>query len=55
MNKQEMIKKYIASKRDEMVSDLAELIRIPSVMAEPTENCPFGENNVKALNKAEEI
>lgn len=50
-----MIKNYIASKRDEMVSDLAELIRIPSVMADPTENCPFGENNVKALNKAEEI
>lgn len=50
-----MIKNYIASKRDEMVSDLSELIRIPSVMADPTENCPFGENNVKALNKAEEI
>ena len=33
MNRKEMIKNYIVSKRDEMVSDLAELIRMPSVMA----------------------
>ncbi len=55
MNRKEMIKNYITSKRDEMVADLAELIRIPSVMSEPSEGCPFGENNVKALRKAEEI
>lgn len=55
MNRKEMIRNYIVSKRDEMVSDLAELVEIPSVMSAPTEGCPFGENNVRALNKAEEI
>lgn len=55
MNNKTMISNYIDSKRDEMIADLAELIRIPSVMSAPSEGCPFGENNVKALKKAEEI
>lgn len=55
MNTKALISDYIDSKRDEMISDLAELIKIPSVMSAPTEGCPFGENNVKALKKAEEI
>ncbi|MGN1135882.1 MAG: dipeptidase PepV [Oscillospiraceae bacterium] len=55
MNTKESISNYIDSKRDEMTADLAELIRIPSVMSAPTEGCPFGENNVKALKKAEDI
>lgn len=55
MNRKELIKNYIMSKRDEMIGDLAELVKIPSVMSEPTEGCPFGENNVKALKKAEEL
>lgn len=55
MNQKEMIRNYIVSKRDEMVNDLAELIKIPSVMSEPSEGCPFGENNVRALRKAGEI
>lgn len=55
MNRKELIRNYIRSKRSEMINDLDELIRIPSVMSAPTTNCPFGENNVKALEKAEEI
>lgn len=54
-NKKELINNYIKEKKAEMIADLAELIKIPSVMSEPTDGCPFGENNVKALNKAEEI
>ena len=41
MNRKEMIKNYITSKRDEMIADLAELIRIPSVMSEPSRDMRF--------------
>ncbi len=54
-NKNDLIGQYIDDKKEEMIADLAQLIKIPSVMSEPTDSCPFGENNVKALNKAEEI
>ncbi|MCD7730977.1 MAG: dipeptidase PepV [Oscillospiraceae bacterium] len=49
------ISDYIDSAREEMISDLRTLVRIPSVMGEAKENMPFGERTAEALNAALEI
>ncbi|MCH5203554.1 MAG: Sapep family Mn(2+)-dependent dipeptidase [Oscillospiraceae bacterium] len=46
---------YINSKKDEMIRALAELIAIPSVMGNPSENAPFGEEPKRALLKMAEL
>ncbi len=46
---------YIEQNKDNMVSDIAELIAIPSVRGEEKPGAPFGENPAKALKKALEI
>lgn len=55
MTVKEKIDSYIESKKNEMSAELAELIKIPSVMSDPCENAPFGKENAKALAKALEI
>lgn len=43
------IRNYIEKQESNMVSDLIELINIPSVLSEPLESKPFGENINSAL------
>ncbi|MCH5207602.1 MAG: Sapep family Mn(2+)-dependent dipeptidase [Oscillospiraceae bacterium] len=50
-----MINDYINSKRDEIIADLAELVAIPSVMGQPSEDAPFGEEPKRALLKMAEL
>lgn len=49
------IRDWVDSNKDEMLNDLGELVAIPSVMGEPTEDAPFGEEPRKALFKMKEI
>lgn len=49
------MKNYINSKKAEMVRDLSELVAIPSVMGEPFEDAPFGEEPKRALLKMAEL
>ena len=49
------IDNYIYSKKDDILSDLAQLIAIPSVMGEPSENAPFGIEPKRALLKMTEL
>ena len=49
------IDNYIYSKKDDILSDLAQLIAIPSVMGEPSENAPFGAESKRALLKMTEL
>ncbi len=46
---------WIYSKKDEILSVLGELVAIPSVMGEPTDGAPFGEEPKKALLRMKEI
>lgn len=43
------IRKYLEEHKDEMIELLGELIAIPSIMGESSDNMPFGENPVNAL------
>lgn len=43
------IKEKVQSLQDEMISSIVDCIKIPSVISDATENCPFGENIDKAL------
>ena len=47
----EKINSYFEKEKDNLLSDLAELIKIPSVRGEEKENAPFGEEPKKALEK----
>lgn len=49
------IREYIQSQKDEILRVLGELVEIPSVMGEPTENAPFGVEPKRALLKMCEI
>lgn len=49
------IENYIYSKKDEIIGDLAELVAIPSVMGEPSEDAPFGTEPKRALMKMTEL
>lgn len=49
------IKDYIYCKKDEIVNALSELIKIPSVMGEPTEGAPFGKEPKNALLKMAQL
>lgn len=46
---------YLAAHRDEIVQTLFELIRIPSVKAEPKPHAPFGESCAAALEAAHRL
>lgn len=46
---------YLDSNFEDMVKDLARLIRIPSVMGEPAQNAPFGEQPAAALSEMLDI
>lgn len=48
------IQDWVYSKKDEMLGVLGELISIPSVMGEPVEGAPFGEEPKRALLKMQE-
>ncbi len=48
---EQKIKDYIYSHKDELLKTLAELIEIPSVKGEPSENAPFGREPKRALDK----
>ncbi len=49
------IKDYIYGKKDEITDALSELIKIPSVMGEPTDDAPFGKEPKNALLKMAEL
>lgn len=49
------IQEYIQSKEREMISDLAELVAVPSVKGDPYRAAIFGEEPRKALYKMKEI
>lgn len=51
----EKIDAYIDSKKDEMLNDLADLIRIDSQKGEAREGMPFGEGPARVLAEAEEL
>lgn len=51
----EKIDAYIDSKRNEMLQDLSELVRIDSQRGEAKEGMPFGEGPAKALAQAEAL
>ncbi len=51
----EKIHDWIYSRKDEILSDLGELVAIPSVMGEPAEGAPFGVEPKNALFKMKEI
>ncbi len=46
---------YIDDHKEDMISDLARLIKIPSVMGEAEENAPFGKHPAAALSEALDI
>lgn len=46
---------YIDDRKEDMISDLARLIKIPSVMGESEENAPFGKHPASALAEALDI
>ena len=43
------IRKYLESKKEEMIAFLGELIAVRSVEGTPTADCPFGEKSAEAL------
>ncbi|MGL4911736.1 MAG: M20 family metallopeptidase [Romboutsia sp.] len=43
------IKEKVQSLQGEMISSIVDCVKIPSVISDATENCPFGENIDKAL------
>ncbi|SHH32448.1 dipeptidase PepV [Tepidibacter thalassicus] len=45
------INNKIEELKDEIVKSVQELVKIPSVISDPKDNCPFGENIDKALRK----
>lgn len=49
------IRDYIQSQKDEILRVLGELVEIPSVMGNPSENAPFGVEPKRALEKMCEI
>ncbi len=51
----EKITEWINANKDRMISYWCDLIRVPSIKAEASENAPFGENCAKALALANEI
>ena len=51
----ENINRYIEANKDNMISDLRELVKIPSVAGMPQDGCPFGEKPSEALSKALDI
>ena len=51
----EQLFSYIDSHTEDMISDLARLIRIPSVKGEPAENAPFGKEPAAALDEVLKI
>lgn len=54
-NIKEQLFAYIDAHTEDMISDLARLIRIPSVKGEPAENAPFGTEPARALAEMLEI
>lgn len=55
MNDYNNIESYILSSKDEIISDLFTLCRIPSVAAEPFSGAPFGKEASNALKSAKEL
>ena len=54
----EIVKKvedYINTHKDEIISDLLDLVRIPSVRSEAKENMPFGEDCYKMLVETKKL
>ena len=55
LNYKEQIHNYIISNRDEIVSNLKELVRIPSVSGESESNAPFGKACADVLEYTEKL
>ncbi len=55
MKFQKQIHDYVYGKKDEMLRDLAELVRIPSVLGEPEEGAPFGKACAEVLHAADRL
>lgn len=51
----EQLFSYIDSNTENMIADLARLVRIPSVKGEPEENAPFGKEPAAALDEVLKI
>lgn len=49
------IKEKIQQLKPEMISSIVDCVKIPSVISDATENCPFGENIDKALRYTLEL
>lgn len=49
------IEKFIFSKRDEILKELAELVAVPSVIGEPSDDAPFGSEPRRALDIMQRI
>lgn len=49
------IDRYLEERRNEMIEDIMELVRIESVKSEACLGMPFGQNNAEVLDKAAEI
>ena len=52
---QKQIEEYFRIHREELLRDIAELIRVPSEKGEPKPGMPFGEAPAKALDTAEKL
>lgn len=51
----EKIECYITNHKDEMLNELMELVRVPSIMGDRKPNAPFGEDCKKAIESVEEL
>lgn len=51
----EKLDQFFEEHRQEMVDDICEMIKIPSVVTEASEKFPYGENAAKAIDKFQEI
>lgn len=49
---EKILNDYIDKYRDQMLNDIIDVVRIPSIESEPKENAPFGEEVNRALLKA---
>jgi len=52
---EQRIDEYLKQNREHIVSDLCELVRVPSIQSAPVPGKPFGEACYNAVNKAVEI
>jgi predicted dipeptidase len=55
MLNEQLLQKELTSLQNNLIESIKELVSIPSIIDEPSKDCPFGTNIDKALKKALEI